>query len=178
MRVVSWVVVAASVGWLIAFNLRTVVDADIMPAISTEQVTGTVAATTGPTHHFQDFARSYTAAWNAHNPALVASHYAADGRIIINNGEPYVGVSGLSEMADGFITTFPDIRLTMDSLEDRDGKLVYQWTFTGTHFETGHKVRITGSETWTLSGDGLIADSTGQFDGEDYALQVAHGYQP
>lgn len=181
MRVVSWIVVIVSIAWLAVFNLGSVViDESSLPEVNMEQVTGTIA----PTPHaaaaaaHQDFARRYTAAWNSHDPSRVAEHYAADGRIVINGGEPYVGIAGITQMADGFLTDFPDLDLSMNALEAKDGTLVYHWTFTGTHAETGHRVRINGSETWRLGEDGLIAHSVGRFDAEDYARQVAEGHQP
>ena len=106
----------------------------------------------------------------------MAAFYATDGRITINEGAPYVGVAGLTEMAQGFLTEFPDLDLNMQSLEEEDGRFVYHWTFTGTHAETGHNVRISGSETWRFNDDGLIAESIGQFDTREYERQVAEGF--
>jgi hypothetical protein len=40
---------------------------------------------------------------------------------------------------------------------------------------TGKRVRITGFEEWRFGSDGLIADSQGRFDAEEYKFQVQHG---
>ena len=39
----------------------------------------------------EDIGKRYTAAWCAHDPDGVASFYTADGRIIINDGDPSDG---------------------------------------------------------------------------------------
>ncbi len=75
-------------------------------------------------------------------------------------------------MARGFLTAFPDLHLTMEALERSEQSVVYRWSFTGTHSETGNRVRISGSETWRLGDDGLIAESIGRYDPEDYERQV------
>ena len=46
----------------------------------------------------EDFARSYTEAWCSQDPARVAEHYAADGSLAINGGEPAVGRAELTEV--------------------------------------------------------------------------------
>ena len=117
----------------------------------------------------------YTAAWNSHDPTRVAGFFAIDGSITINDGSPYQGTAGLVEMAEGFMSEFPDIELSMNSVDEVDGRIVYHWTFSGTHSETGNAVRIHGSETWRFDNDGLIVESIGQYDAGEYERQVAEG---
>jgi len=40
----------------------------------------------------------------------------------------------------------------------------------------GHKVRISGFESWKFSTDGLIENSIGHFDAAEYARQLTHGF--
>ena len=40
---------------------------------------------------------------------------------------------------------------------------------------TGREVRISGFEEWQIGADGLIAESLGHFDAEDYQRQLDGG---
>jgi SnoaL-like polyketide cyclase len=124
--------------------------------------------------HVRDLARSYTDAWCTHDPARVAAHYVPGGTIAINGGDP----GGITEVAQSFISAFPDIRVFMDDLVLKDGVVEYHWTFTGTNTGaggTGKSVRISGFEEWTLSDDGLVASSKGTYDQTEYDRQLEHG---
>jgi len=73
------------------------------------------------------------------------------------------------------MTAFPDLQIAMDNLEIREARTLYHWTLTGTNTGpggTGKPVRISGHETWKIGDDGLIAESIGQFDSEDYQRQL------
>ena len=123
----------------------------------------------------EELARGYTEAWCSRDPARVAAHYRPGGTIAINGGEP----AGIQEMADAFITAFPDIEVFMDDLVMRDdGVVEYRWTFTGTSAETGRWVRISGFEEWTIAADGSIAESRGHYDQAEYDRQLAEGAAP
>jgi len=123
----------------------------------------------------EELARGYTEAWCSHDPARVAAHYRPGGTIAINGGEP----AGIADVADAFITAFPDIEVFMDDLVIRDDGIVeYRWTFTGTSAETGRWVRIPGFEEWTIGADGLIAESRGHFDQAEYDRQLREGAEP
>jgi nuclear transport factor 2 (NTF2) superfamily protein len=104
-----------------------------------------------------ELARSYTEAWCSHDPTRVASHYAPGGTIAINGGE----AAGIADVAESFITAFPDIEVSMDDLIVKDDVVEYRWTFTGTSAETGKWVRIPGYEEWTIGAGGKIASSRG-----------------
>jgi predicted ester cyclase len=60
----------------------------------------------------------------------------------------------------------------MDDLVETQGKILYHWTFEGTHSETGKRVRISGFEAWRIGDDGLIAESLGNFDTADLERQI------
>jgi nuclear transport factor 2 (NTF2) superfamily protein len=123
----------------------------------------------------EELARSYTEAWCSRDPACVAAHYRAGGTIAINGGEP----ARIADVADAFITAFPDIEVVMDELVVRDdGVVEYRWTFTGTSAETGQWMRIPGFEEWTIDADGAIAESRGHFDQAEYDRQLREGAEP
>lgn len=122
-----------------------------------------------------EFAKQYTAAWNSKNPEKMASFYAENGSLTINNGEPSKGRKQLAETAKAYMEAFPDMILIMDSLEVSGSALNYHWTFTGTNTGpggTGNKVKFSGFEQWTMNGEGLIEKSIGTYDAEDYNRQL------
>jgi predicted ester cyclase len=125
-----------------------------------------------------EFAQKYTMAWCSGDPFRVAGFFAEDGTITVN-GAPSVGRAAIAEMVQGFMTAFPDMELTMDSLEPGQEGGTYRWTFVGTNTGpagTGKPVRFSGYEQWTIGSDGLIARSSGHFDSDEYERQLEHGY--
>jgi hypothetical protein len=119
-------------------------------------------------------AARYTAAWCSQDPSSVAAFYAANGSLRVNEGPPVVGRHAIAEVARGFMTAFPDLRVVMDGLSNEE-RPVYRWTLVGTHTGpggTGHTVRISGFEEWQLDADGLILESQGHFDRDDYLRQL------
>lgn len=128
----------------------------------------------------RDFARRYTDAWCSQDPAKVAEHYAPEGSLTINGGEPAEGRAALTEVARSFMTAFPDMQVLMDDIVVRDGSAEYRWTLIGTNSGpggTGNKVRISGFEEWTIGDDGLIAQSQGHYDEAEYDRQVQYGVE-
>lgn len=122
-----------------------------------------------------DFGTRYTAAWCSQNAASVAAFFAEHGALTINGGVPSVGRAAITAAAQGFMTAFPDMVVAMDSVSLDDARAVYRWTLTGTNTGpggTGRPVRISGYEEWTFGADGLIADSQGHFDADDYNRQI------
>ncbi|MBI1853816.1 MAG: ester cyclase [Planctomycetes bacterium] len=125
-----------------------------------------------------EFATRYTAAWCSQNAASVAACFAEDGALQINEGPSSVGRTAIRAAAQGFMTAFPDMVVTMDTLAvDRD-RVTYHWTLTGTNTGpggTGKAVRISGYEEWRMCADGLIAESKGHFDEAEYQRQLKFG---
>src|SRR6266403_3892381 len=121
------------------------------------------------------FAKRYAAAWCSQDPEKVAAFFTERGSISINNGPPAVGRAAIANEAQAFMTTFPDMIVTMDKLErDEEGTKLH-WTLTGTNTGpggTGNRVRISGYEVWKISDDGLIAQSKGHFDSAEYERQL------
>jgi uncharacterized protein (TIGR02246 family) len=126
----------------------------------------------------REFATKYTAAWCSHDPARVASFFAENGSLTINEGNASVGRDAIAAAAQGFMTTFPDLVVKMDELDLDGGHVMYRWTLTGRNTGpggTGKAVRIRGYEKWTIGADGLIVESRGHFDEAEYERQVKSG---
>ena len=108
----------------------------------------------------------------------MAAFYSLDGSLSVNDGAPAVGRDGIREVAQGFMTAFPDMQVLMDALEFEGGQTVYHWTLVGTNTGpggTGNRVRISGFEQWRIGADGLIAESQGHFDAAEYQCQLEGG---
>jgi predicted ester cyclase len=130
--------------------------------------------------NLRDFARRYTAAWCSQDPASVAAFYSPNGSLSVNDGAPAVGRRAITEVAQGFMTTFPDLQVLMDDLVIRGGRAEYHWTLVGTNTGpggTGRAVRISGFEVWEIGADGLIAESRGSFDSAAYQRQMERGFE-
>ena len=122
----------------------------------------------------------YTAAWCSQNPASVAAFFLPDASFTVNNGAPAVGRSEITELAQSFMTAFPDLQVVMDDVRVRADCAEYHWTLIGTNTGpggSGHRVRISGFERWQVGDDGLIAASEGQFDRSEYQRQLEYGAQ-
>jgi predicted ester cyclase len=123
------------------------------------------------------FAQRYTAAWCSQNAASVAAFFAPNGSLSVN-GAPAVGRRAITELAQGFMSAFPDLHLLMDGILTKGDRAEYRWTFIGTNSGpggTGHRVRFSGFEEWKFAADGLIAESQGHFDAADYQRQLERG---
>src|ERR1700674_2711691 len=119
----------------------------------------------------RDFATRYTAAWCSQNPSSVAAFYSPHGSLTVNGGAPAVGREAITAEAQGFMSSFPDLQVIFDKFLIKGDRAEYHWTLIGTNAApggTGHKVRISGYEVWTIGEDGLIAESHGIFDGKAY----------
>jgi uncharacterized protein (TIGR02246 family) len=128
------------------------------------------------TDSLQELAGRYTAAWSSQNPASVAAFFSPNGSLTVNDGSPAVGRDAIAQVAQSFMTAFPDLQLTMDGLSVDGDHAIYRWTLEGTyaaHGGAGKRVRISGYEEWNIGSDGLIFHSLGHFDAEDYARQLA-----
>jgi len=127
----------------------------------------------------REFATQYTAAWCSQDAASVAAFFAEGGSLKINDGNPSVGRTAITAAAQGFMTAFPDMVVTMDGVGLDEEHAVYRWTLSGTNTGpggTGQVVRISGYEEWTIGEDGLIVESKGHFDEADYQRQLNAGF--
>jgi ketosteroid isomerase-like protein len=126
----------------------------------------------------REFAARYTAAWCSREANRVAAFYSTDGSLGVNGDAPAMGRDAIAQLAQSFMTAFPDLHLNMDTLVMREEGAEYHWTLTGTNTGpggTGNQVRISGFERWRIGADGLIAVSLGQFDNADYRRQLEFG---
>ena len=127
-----------------------------------------------------DFATRYAAAWCSQDAASVAAFYSEYGSLTVNEGVPAVGPEAITEVAQSFMTAFPDLEVRMDHLDVTADHIKFIWTLTGTNDGpdgTGNKVCISGFEQWIIDEDGLIAESRGHFDNEEYERQLEHGVE-
>ena len=81
----------------------------------------------------RDLAKRYTAAWCSKDPASVAASYSPNGSLSVNGDAPAVGRSAISEVAQEFMTAFPDLEVRMDDVLVQDDRAVYHWTLAGTN---------------------------------------------
>jgi predicted ester cyclase len=119
----------------------------------------------------QDFAERYAKAWCSQDPEEVAAFYTKGASISVNGGP----ATSIIEIARGFMRDFPDMAVTFDKLESRIDGTAFHWTLTGTNTGpggTGKRVRISGYELWKIESAGLIAESSGYFDPEEYERQL------
>ena len=124
------------------------------------------------------FGEEYSKAWSSQKPESVASFFALNGSLSVNADAPAIGREAITSIAQGFMTAFPDMIVSMDSLVTRSNGIEFHWTLTGTNSVTGgtgNKVRVSGFELWQFDDDGLIRESKGQFDAEEYNRQLKYG---
>jgi uncharacterized protein (TIGR02246 family) len=122
-----------------------------------------------------DFATRYTAAWCSQDAARVADFYSVDGSLSVNGGASATGRPAITEVAQSFMTAFPDMQVLLDEVRVQGERPEYHWTLIGTNSGpggTGHRVRISGFESWEFGDDGLILSSLGQFDEAEYRRQL------
>lgn len=121
------------------------------------------------------FAIHYTAAWCSQNAASVAEHFSEDGSLTINGGTPAKGRDAIAKAAQEFMTGFPDLQIFMDDIVRKENRVEYHWTLVGRNTGpggTGHRVRISGYESWKFDADGLVRESQGHFDAASYKQQL------
>ena len=124
------------------------------------------------------FTRGYAQAWCSKRPNFVSSFFSEDGVLQINDGSSAKGTKAITNVAKGFMETFPDMVVSLDSLTTKSNKTRFYWTLTGSNNGTngtGNKVKISGYEEWTLNKDGLIQESKGYFDNKEYERQLKFG---
>jgi len=87
----------------------------------------------------RDFAARYTAAWCSQDPTSVAGFYSCGGSLTVNNDVPAVGRNAIAEVAQSFMTAFPDMRLIMDELFMQGDRIEYHWTLIGHQHRVGRR---------------------------------------
>jgi len=128
-----------------------------------------------------DFATRYTAAWCSQDASRVAAFYSVDGSLSVNGGATATGRPAITEVAQSFMTAFPDMQVLLDEVRVQGERPEYHWTLIGTNTGpggTGHRIRISVFESWEFGDDGLILSSLGQFDEAEYRRQLGQGVLP
>lgn len=123
------------------------------------------------------FAKDYTTAWCSQNPDSVALFFAKDGTLTINNGKRSVGRTAIAKDAESFMNAFPDMVVSMDSLNTTLNGIEFHWTLKGTNTGAngkGGKIKISGFKLWKMDNTGLIKQSQGSFDVEEYNRQLKY----
>jgi len=122
-----------------------------------------------------DFATRYADAWSSQDPDRLASFYADNGSLRVNDGAAAVGRQAVRETVASFMTAFPDMTVRLVELRDRDDVVEFHWHWTGTNTGpggTGNPVDLRGYEQWTLNAEGLILESLGHYDEDEYQRQL------
>jgi predicted ester cyclase len=125
-----------------------------------------------------NFGKKYAEAWCSQKPESVAAFFSTNGSLKVNADLPAVGREAITKVAQGFMTAFPDMIVAMDSLITKPDGTAFHWTLTGTNAGpggTGKKVKISGFELWHFDKDGLIQESIGSFDADEYNRQLKEG---
>jgi SnoaL-like protein len=124
------------------------------------------------------FGRRYARAWCSQDPDKVAAFFAEDGSLAVNGGKPAVGRDAIADVARSFMVAFPDLHVSMKGLTREGRGIVFHWSLSGTNTGPGgkgHRVEVDGDEVWRMDADGLIVESQGHFNADDYAYQMEHG---
>ena len=122
-----------------------------------------------------DFATAYAEAWSSPDPEALAEFYSEDGELIVNQGEPAIGREGVEAKAREFMEAFPDMEVKLVKLVEQGEKVQFHWHWTGTNTGpggTGRSVDLRGHETWTFDEGGLIVESLGSYDADEYERQL------
>lgn len=123
----------------------------------------------------ENFGLYYAKAWESKNPKSVADFFAEDGSLRINQNDPAVGREAIIKVVDGFMTSFPDLKLKMDKIVPSINGASFYWTFKGTFSGpggNGNEVNFSGVEKWAFNDDNLIKTSIGTFNEEEYNQQI------
>jgi predicted ester cyclase len=128
----------------------------------------------------KDFGEKYAAAWSGQDAKAYSQFFAPDGSLQVNDGKPAVGREAIQKVAQGFMTAFPDMLVSLDSLPITSMGVEFHWTLTGTNTGpngTGKKVKISGVEILQFNSKRLITESKGRFDENEYNRQLKEGFE-
>ena len=110
----------------------------------------------------------------------MAACYEETASLTINRGTPSTGRAELAATARSYMEAFPDLAVSTDHVHVAGEAVFWVWTLIGTNSGpggTGHRVRVSGIEVWTIGESGLVANSIGYYDAATYDRQVAHGIE-
>jgi steroid delta-isomerase-like uncharacterized protein len=106
------------------------------------------------------------AAWNSHDPALVAGRYSDDCNILdVAIAQPLSGRLGVQGMFAAYYHAFPDLEITPDDVIVNGEHVALFWTACGTHRgpilnipASGRRVETRGVNRLVLR-DGLVCET-------------------
>lgn len=128
----------------------------------------------------KDFGKKYAEAWSGQNAEAYAKFFATNGSLKVNDETLAVGRDAIANVAQSFMSTFPDMIVALDSFPITPNGAEFLWTLTGTNSEpngTGNKVNVSGVERLKFDKDGLTTESIGSFDEAEYNRQLKFGVQ-
>jgi steroid delta-isomerase-like uncharacterized protein len=108
-------------------------------------------------------AHGYFDAWNARDPAAIASTFAPGGTYTDPNVPGGVDAAGTAEYAGGLFASFPDLRFELQSTGlTPDGFVAAQWLMQGTNTEpfqglppTGRAISLPGADFIRVTDAGI-----------------------
>lgn len=121
------------------------------------------------------FGEQYARAWSSQRPDAVATMFADDGWIAINEDPPARGREAVEDVARGFMKGFPDLDVRCVRMALENGELRWHWTMRGTNTGpggTGKPILISGYEALVLDDNGRIVSAHGHFDQDDWDRQL------
>ncbi|MEP6793637.1 MAG: nuclear transport factor 2 family protein [Saprospiraceae bacterium] len=126
----------------------------------------------------ESFGDRYAKAWSSQQPEHVAAFFSVNGSLQVNDEPRAEGREAIAKVAEGFMKAFPDMVVTKDVMTVTECGIEFHWTLTGTNTGpkgTGKKIRISGYEIWQMGTDGLIEQSDGAYDANEYNRQLQYG---
>lgn len=107
---------------------------------------------------------TWVAAWNSHDIERIAQLYAEDYEgVDVAYAQPRRGRNAIRETMSRYLTAFPDLYLTVESLVVQDNKAALAWTSGGTHLgkvmnipATHRRIEIRGSSFFTIQQEQII----------------------
>lgn len=139
-----------------------------------------VPGSASPSRAIWDLVLRASKAWSSQDPEGMAACYEETASLTINGGTPSTGRVELAATAASYMEAFPDLSVSVDHVLVAGNSAFWVWTLTGTNTGpggTGHRVRVSGIEVWTISSSGLVANSIGYYDAATYERQLAHGIE-
>lgn len=126
--------------------------------------------------------QAYLDAWNAHDSAAAASHFAENVSYYdASVGTPVVGRDAAKTgVIDNFLTAVPDAVWKMNGTPIvQDGSVAFEWTFSGTNSgawadgtaATGKTFSFTGASVFMVS-DGMITKQSDYYDALGFYKQL------
>ncbi len=118
-------------------------------------VPGPYVATIDDSPEAAAYATAYRGIWGAKTPALIRDHYRTGAAVAVAGGEVLSGHGDLDRFVISYLSSFPDLELTIDHLiVNRDPgqpvRLALRFSISGTHTGWGRFGQPTGARVYIL----------------------------